>query len=289
MLTRVWTAEDGCGNTVSCTQVITIDDTTPPSLTCPGDVTIDCSASTDPANTGEATATDDCSGVTVTYSDVSTGSCPEVLTRTWTAEDDCGNVSTCVQVITIDDTTPPSLTCPGDVTIDCSASTDPANTGTATATDDCSGVTVTYSDVSTGSCPEVLTRTWTAEDDCGNVSTCVQVITIDDTTPPSLTCPGDVTIDCSASTDPANTGTATATDDCSGVTVSYTDSRAGACPEVLTRTWTAEDDCGNVSTCVQVITIDDTTPPTIMCPGDVTIDCSASTDPANTGEATGYG
>ena len=286
VLTRVWTAEDGCGNTVSCTQVITIDDTTPPSLTCPGDVTIDCSASTDPANTGTATATDDCSGVTVTYSDVSTGSCPEVLTRTWTAEDDCGNVSTCVQVITIDDTTPPSLTCPGDVTIDCSASTDPANTGTATATDDCSGVTVTYSDVSTGSCPEVLTRTWTAEDDCGNVSTCVQVITIDDTTPPSLTCPGDVTIDCSASTDPANTGTATATDDCSGVTVSYTDSRAGACPEVLTRMWTAEDDCGNVSTCVQVITIDDTTPPTITCPGDVTIDCSASTDPANTGTAT---
>jgi hypothetical protein len=286
VLTRVWSAEDGCGNVTSCTQVITIDDTTPPVITCPGDVTIDCNASIDPANTGEATATDDCSGFTITFNDTRAGACPEVLTRVWTAEDDCGNVTSCTQLITIDDTTPPVITCPGDVTIDCNASTDPANTGEATATDDCGSATVTYVDTRAGACPEVLTRVWTAEDDCGNVTSCTQLITIHDTTPPTLTCPGDVTIDCSDSSDPANTGEATATDDCGGATVTYVDTRTGACPEVLTRTWRAEDDCGNVSTCVQVITIEDTTPPTISCPGDVTIDCSDSTDPANTGEAT---
>jgi len=33
--------------------------------------------------------------------------------------------------------------------------------------------------------------------------------------------------------------------------------------ESTTRTWTAEDECGNTSSCVQTLTVVDTTPPTI--------------------------
>jgi hypothetical protein len=76
------------------------------------------------------------------------------------------------------DTTPPTISCPSDVTLQCaSCNTDTNNTGVATATDDSGSVTVIYSDVVSGVCPKVVTRTWTATDPTGNVASCVQTIT----------------------------------------------------------------------------------------------------------------
>jgi hypothetical protein len=304
-ITRTWLATDDCGNSTTCTQVITIDDSTPPTITdCPDNITIECDESTLPGNTGMATATDNCDGMpTVTYSDVTAASqtCVQeyTITRTWLATDDCGNRTTCIQVITIDDSTPPTITdCPDNITIECDESTLPGNTGMATATDNCDGMpTVTYSDVTAASqtCVQeyTITRTWLATDDCGNSTTCTQVITIDDSTPPTITdCPDNITIECDESTLPGNTGMATATDNCDGMpTVTYSDVTAASqtCVQeyTITRTWLATDDCGNSTTCTQVITIDDSTPPTITdCPDNITIECDESTLPGNTGMAT---
>src|SRR5690606_21946465 len=133
-----------------------------------------------------------------------------VITRTWTAVDACGNSSSCVQIITIEDTEAPVISCPAHLTLECDESTELAGTGFATATDICSGVTVTYSDVSTqdadgvaGTCDDyeyVITRTWTAVDACGNSSTCVQIITIEDTEAPVISCPAHLTLECDEST-----------------------------------------------------------------------------------------
>src|SRR5207247_11454917 len=62
-----------------------------------------------------------------------------IFDRTWTAEDACHNVSTCVQHISFADTSAPRITCPGDKVLACGDSTDPSNTGSATATDNCGG------------------------------------------------------------------------------------------------------------------------------------------------------
>src|SRR5205823_13178393 len=111
---------------------------------CPGSTNIDCKASTNVTNTGDATASDDCSApVTITHSDtVTAGNCAGnyTITRRFTATDACGNSNTnCVQTITVTDTTPPTFTfCPGSTNIDCKASTNVTNTGDATASDDCS-------------------------------------------------------------------------------------------------------------------------------------------------------
>ncbi len=90
---------------------IIVQDTTPPDITCPPDVTLECPADTTPSATGKATATDTCGAVTITHSDQLQPSCGNsgTLARTWTATDESGNSSTCVQIITIVDTTPPQF------------------------------------------------------------------------------------------------------------------------------------------------------------------------------------
>ena len=206
-----------------------------PTIACPSDLTLNCESSTHPDNTGYATASAPASCVTnidVTYSDITTGSqtCGQeyVITRTWIATNDCNEADTCVQTITLVDNTAPVVSCPPDIVIQCTDSTDPSFTGTAVATDNCDPApSVTYIDVTVaGACPQEYTidRIWLAADACGNVNLlCRQRIDIVDDTPPVITCPADLTIECSA---PIPTDTATATDNCGpvdSISISYND------------------------------------------------------------------
>src|SRR5260221_7874638 len=74
------------------------------------------------------------------------------------------------------------------------------NTGAATATDECSGVkSITFVDaLGTANCTSkrAITRTWTAEDNCGNKSTCAQLIDFKDTVAPIISCPANMTLEC---------------------------------------------------------------------------------------------
>ncbi|MHC4544362.1 MAG: LamG-like jellyroll fold domain-containing protein, partial [Planctomycetota bacterium] len=170
--------------------VITVVDTTPPDINCPPDVTLECPADTTPSATGKATATDTCGTVTITHSDQWQPSCSNAgtLARTWTATDESGNSSSCAQIITVVDTTPPAITCPADVTLECPADTSVEANGSATAGDTCGTVTITHSDQWQPNCGNTgtLARTWTAIDECGNSSSCMQIITVVDTTPPEF-------------------------------------------------------------------------------------------------------
>lgn len=136
---------------------------------------------------------------------------------TLTVIDDEEAPAACNATVNIVDTTPPLITCPADTTIECDQPTDPSNTGTATATDNCDAdptVTHSYDIVSDEACPGdnyVITRTWTAGDNWGNVNTCEQVITVQDTTAPLITCNAPATI---IPPDAPVTFTATATDNC---------------------------------------------------------------------------
>jgi hypothetical protein len=164
---------DASGNSSSQNAVVTVADNISPVITVPANVTITCGLNTAPSVTGgSATATDNCSSVIITYSDVTAGN---KVTRTWKATDASGNTSTGVQVISVVDNIKPVITDPSDITVNCGASTLPSATGTATGTDNCGTPTVTYSDVTSGN---VITRTWKATDGAGNFSTSTQLITI---------------------------------------------------------------------------------------------------------------
>jgi uncharacterized repeat protein (TIGR01451 family) len=124
----------------SATLTMTPVDTTPPSIICPSNTTIECDQSPDPDLTGSASATDVCdSSPTITFTDtIIPGTCPEeeTIQRTWTAEDARGNSSSCVQTIEVVDTTPPDIQCNAPSTI---KPTDAPISFTATATDNCAG------------------------------------------------------------------------------------------------------------------------------------------------------
>ncbi|PSR12737.1 MAG: hypothetical protein C7N36_10770, partial [Bacteroidetes bacterium] len=286
------TVSDG---TVSsqCMTTVTVNDTTAPTITCPADVTVACNEDTMPASTGFATSIDNCSTPIVMWNDSFAAACGNtgVITRTWTATDVSGNPSSCNQIITIVDITPPIVSCPADATVECGQSTDPTATGTAIGSDLCGTVAITFSDSTVPGCgnTETIIRTWTATDACGNPSSCTQLVNVVDTTPPVISCPADATVECGGATDPLATGMATGSDVCGSVTITFSDSTTPGCgnTQTIIRTWTATDVCGNTSNCTQLINVVDTTPPVISCPADATVECGGATDPLATGMATG--
>ncbi|HWO57414.1 MAG TPA: T9SS type A sorting domain-containing protein [bacterium] len=291
-VTRTYTATDACGNTATCAQVITIDDTTPPSIACPPDETLPCGGTLPPCDPLAATASDNCGAPVVTCSETPT---VDGVIRTFTATDACGNSASCNQVITFTDDTPPQFVdCPPAFAVECLADLPPCPTSMPVF-DECEGLIVAPAVCSDGplvggECGGTITRTITVTDASGNVATCTQVITVDDNTPPTLTCPPSVTLACGASTDPSQTGTASAGDNCDpNPAVTFTDAMApGACPQsyTITRTWTAADACGNTASCDQMLTVVDDVAPAIVCPADATVECGQPTDPAATGFAT---
>ncbi len=303
-LERTFIVSDACGNSASCSQLIHITDLLKPTLTCPPPATISCESSVLPDVTGEATASDNCTSqqdIIIAYSDdVSllfgcngTG----ILKRTWSATDLCGNVSTCLQQIWIVDDTDPVITCPANVEISCSDSIDPSATGYATATDNCTAVVdISYIDhAQLNDCNQtgLILRVWSASDACGNVKTCTQLITIVDHTAPVLVCPRDTIIDCGFYNNPDALGYPTGTDNCTPsdeLVLGFSDNLSGltGCTNtgVILRTWTMTDACGNIGSCVQTITVADTTAPVIVCPPNVVIGCQDPTTPQYHGKAT---
>src|SRR5207248_3217359 len=135
---------------------------------------------------------------------------------------------------------------------------------------------------------KIIYRTWAAVDQCGNSTNALQTITVRDTIAPTITCPANRTLECPANTTTNATGMATASDGCSAVSISYSDSVSNTCggTYVLSRTWVASDQCGNTRSCLQTITVRDTTPPIITCPTNTTLDCPANTTTNATGVAT---
>jgi hypothetical protein len=286
LITRSWTATDKAGKVSSCTQTITQIDDEAPVIECPPDISIGCNANTEPANTGYPTVSDDCTPVDQIVVDYSDQSGEGLITRSWTATDKAGKVSSCTQTITQIDDEAPVIECPPDISIGCNANTEPANTGYPTVSDDCTPVDQIVVDYSDQSGEGLITRSWTATDKAGKVSSCTQTITQIDDEAPVIECPPDISIGCNANTEPANTGYPTVSDDCTPVdqiVVDYSDQSGEG---LITRSWTATDKAGKVSSCTQIITQIDDEAPVIECPPDISIGCNANTEPANTGYPT---
>ena len=93
-----------------------------------------------------------------------------------------------------------------------------------------------------------------------------------DTTPPVITCPADVTVEQETADGTEVSLTATATDICDADPTITSDELAIYPLGMTTVTFTATDDSGNSATCTTMVTVEDKTPPEITCPADVTVE-----------------
>ena len=297
--TITYTVTDAGDLSDYCSFTVTVADTTNPVIICPDTIKVECTNEI-PAYynnfaefvTAGGSAFDNCAVDENSFlwvSDVSDdNTCPETITRTYQIADAYGNTATCEQIIVVDDITPPIVTAPDDYTLEgCDADAITGWTYSETkmvvtasyadsldVTENCDVDSVYYVDSMTGTCPVVVTRTFTVVDDCGNVGSDTQEITIDDTTDPTFTAPNDTTIyvdeNCEYDADVAYTGDVTDEDDnCSSeLEATYKDSidNTDPCNIIITRTWSLVDDCGNeAEDQVQTITVNDTIPPDISC------------------------
>ena len=293
-----WTATDSSGNIATATQRITVQDTTPPDITAPADVsftTTNTSITLTASDYGTATATDSVdSSPTIDSNAPSSFQAGETTTITWTATDNYSNSAQATQRITVVRSSL-SITAPADVTFEATGMQTLLTTeqiGTATVYD-----TVDPNPTVTSNTPQsfevgTTTITWTATDSSNNSATATQRITIQDTTPPDITAPADAsftTTDTSIVLTSANYSTATATDlvDPAPTITSNAPSSFQA-GQTTTITWTATDSSGNSATATQRITVRDTTPPDITAPPDAsfaTIDTSIVLTSADYGTA----
>ncbi|MEH6537556.1 MAG: T9SS type A sorting domain-containing protein, partial [Psychroserpens sp.] len=205
-----------------------------------------------------------------------------VITRTWTATDECSNQTVHVQTITVEDNGNPIFngTLPSDVTVECDTI---PTVETLTANDTCGVAIVSYAEsTASGLCAGeyVITRTWTATDECNNQAIHEQTITVEDNTDPAFTetLPLNAIYECDETIPSAIM--LTAFDTCGTAIVTFNESTTnGSCSGdyFIIRTWTATDECNNVSTHIQTLTVVDPTNSTWdVLPTDMTVGCSAN-------------
>ena len=137
----------------------------------------------------------------------------------------------------------------------------------------------------------VLLVTYSAADDCGNITTFTARYTVTDTTAPDITCPSDLVMTCEDSLTfddqiEAWLGMASATDNCNFDTITndYSpDNFSDLCLNtgVQRVTFTAYDECGNTDTCSALISIIDTTRPEAMHDKPILPDCIDPADVPN--------
>jgi hypothetical protein len=212
---RKWIVADNCLNETSKTQIITIQDNTPPVVICAPDVNgVADNGECDATNVvlGTSTATDNCSlasfvGVRSDGLLITDPFPVGVTTITWTATDACGNTSNCVQTVTLVDgvTQPPTISCPADVVQNAGPNNcylENVVIDNPVADDNCEVATISWvmTGATTGSSPltgfnyvggetfnvGLTTVTYLATDSAGNFATCEFTVTIKDVTPPVI-------------------------------------------------------------------------------------------------------
>lgn len=294
---RTWTAVDFCtGTLTNRIQIIKVEDTEPPFLIAPNDITVgtDGFYCTGTVTMPQAVYTDNCSAVTVVPSfQYGSGygpfsSIPEGQhTITYTATDACGNVAVETMTLTVVDSSPPQAICSSDLQVSLSSNgVGYVNAATVNAGsfDNCSPIFLSISrdEIEYASQVQVtcadqgspLSITLKVTDGSGLENFCQMEVSVRDFLKPTLQCPPNATLTCLQDYTNLNlTGQATASDNCALQSLSHQDflniqpCNIGS----LSRWWTATDSAGNTKTCSQQITVNVVNTTTVIFPANTSV------------------
>jgi uncharacterized repeat protein (TIGR01451 family) len=285
-----FTATDKWGNSSTYVATVSAMDTMPPAWEMiPESIEVECGNDLSARladwllDNGGGEVSDACGTVAITHEYVPAGTCLDSIRVTFIATDECGNTAEAYAWFIVKNTLPPTITAPAtDLTLPCDAP-DTADRiqqwlnvqGGAQATGACSSVSWRH-DFSglTAGCGNTsqASVTFTVEDECDNANTLTAWIRLVDTIGPVWeVAPQNLILDCGDAVEDAiqawlqQSGGGEAVDACSETTFSYqyTGLSNGCNPHTgtATVTFTAEDECGNISTHSAMIEVRDTTPP----------------------------
>lgn len=275
------------GGGAQCSFSITVNDNTPPAITCPAGQTanagINCQAAV-PNFVATTLVTDNCSSpasITITQLPVAgtlVGLGPTTVTLT--AIDAAGNQSQCTTSFTVHDATAPEITCPANIITSAASNSCSATVHFTmpTPTDACGAATAsaTRGDGLSLNDPYPLgttTITLTATDGADNTAQCTFTITVNDVTAPTIVCPAPLQAyagpTCMVPV-PNFVSATTASDNCTSpgdITITQSPA-AGTLVSAgqTTITLTAKDASNNTAQCTTTFSVVDNTPPSITCP-----------------------
>ncbi|MBI1227855.1 MAG: HYR domain-containing protein [Bacteroidetes bacterium] len=298
----------------SCESNYDVYDGSNPIINCPTD-TISCTASLDPADLKPVTYSDNCGIDTLFFQDDTTlfdcnfipATFISSVNRTWTVRDVYGNEASCIQYIYLLRPDTSMVQMPADITIDCSASTDPDSIGRPTIdgrpvyNNGLCNLFVSYTDTEIPSdCgTRPILRRWVVSDNCiiADVKIDTQLILLQDIEPPVFTgcgdsvfyqtdiglCSADIVLDMPNVTDNCSEFAVQASIPGFPVTTDFTFQDVPKGMRLVT--FVATDSCGNISApCTRKIFVIDNETPTAICknfpivslPSNGTVDVLAS-------------
>jgi probable HAF family extracellular repeat protein len=289
------TVTDPCGATGQANVTVQVVDTTPPTVSCPGAITVSAGANGGaavPSLLSQVSASDNCTPtasllitqIPVAGTIVGLGQTPIAVT----VRDAAGNSAVCNTMFTVIDTTPPVIvSVPGPTTVSANANCEgavPNVVSQVVATDNCTPanqLVITQSPAAgtllgTGQHPITVT----VKDASGNTATGTTSFTVTDTTPPViLSVPAPITVaagnNCEA-TVPSLVGAVVATDNCTppNQLVVTQSPAAGTLLGLGNHSIgvSVKDAAGNVATATVALTVADTTAPNIVSvPAPITV------------------
>ncbi len=173
----------------NCQAMITAVDSTPPVAICPGNITNEAASASGAVVTFSISGTDNCTLSSVVAVPASGSTFPiGVTTVTVTATDSVGLTNACTFTVRVQDTTGPSISCPANQLVACTATNGAAAFYSASATDAVDPSPTVIVTPPSGSTFPVGTNAVlvTAYDASGNTNTCTFNVVVQDQTPASL-------------------------------------------------------------------------------------------------------
>jgi large repetitive protein len=271
------TATDLAGNSDSETFTVTVQDTKAPEIDGNEDQVLEATGPSGAAAAFTVTASDLVDGTVSVDCNYATGDVFPLgdTTISCSATDAANNKATATFIITVRDTTAPEITVPAaDITVEAAGPSGAPATYTASATDIVDGDVTPDCAPASGSTFALGTTTVTcsAEDAAGNSDSRSFNVIVEDTTAPAITVPSDITKEATGPNGAAATYSASASDLVDGSITADCVPPSGSTFALGTTsvTCSAEDAAGNSDSKSFNVIVQDTTPPALTVPANIT-------------------